>query len=102
MRRRRCSRAKRDLVILRQVPLPVALRPLRGVQAEEVAEPSHRVHFAVLNDRRRNGADLLLRVEGPVLVGDLVGVGPERLPVASSKQRTRSLALGLTTTESAR
>src|SRR5262249_31235078 len=92
--RRRRARGKPDVVILLQIPLPEHFARA-GVEAEEVPDPSHRVHLAIPDNRCRDGTDLLLRVEGPVLVGDLIGVGPERLAGRLVETVDALLGLGL-------
>src|SRR5262249_44734743 len=92
--RGRRSGSKRHLVILLQVPLPEYFAST-GIEAEEVPDSAHRIHFAILNDRRRDRSDLLVRVESPVLVGDLVDVDPERLAGRFVKTVNPFLGLGL-------
>jgi len=66
-----------------------------GIEAEEVTDSSHRIDFAILDNWCRNGTDLLLRVKGPVFVGNLIGVGPEHFAGRFLKTVDAFLGLGL-------
>src|SRR5947209_18662522 len=60
-------------------PRTPKLVPARGIEAQERAKPSQRIHLAVLDNRCRNRAEFLFRVEGPVVVPGVIPVGPKRL-----------------------